>query len=276
MATGFDFSNKTVAVIGGTSGINRRIAERFAAAGAKVAVASRSQDKVDDTVSALKDHGAAAAMGLAFDVRDPEAVTAGFAQIHEAFGDLDVLVSGAAGNFPALAADMSINAFKTVIDIDLMGTIHVMKAAYPYLARPGASIISISAPQSYLPYEGQAHVCAAKAGVDQITRTLSLEWGLEGIRINSVVPGFIDGTEGARRVAPSPEVLKGLVRSIPLGRLGECDDVANACLFLGSDMASYISGTVLAVDGALYQRGSGSTGEMMGHMLRQASAQKKG
>ncbi len=276
MATGFDFSNKTVAVIGGTSGINRRIAERFAAAGAKVAVASRSQDKVDDTVSALKDHGAAAAMGLAFDVRDPEAVTAGFARIHEAFGDLDVLVSGAAGNFPALAADMSINAFKTVIDIDLMGTIHVMKAAYPYLARPGASIISISAPQSYLPYEGQSHVCAAKAGVDQITRTLSLEWGLEGIRINSVVPGFIDGTEGARRVAPSPEVLKGLVRSIPLGRLGECDDVANACLFLGSDMASYISGTVLAVDGALYQRGSGSTGEMMGHMLRQASAQKKG
>lgn len=276
MATTFDFNNKTVAVIGGTSGINRGIAERFAAAGARVAVASRSQDKVDDTVAALKERGAAQAMGIAFDVRDPDAVAAGFKQIHESFGDLDVLVSGAAGNFPALAAEMSVNAFKTVIDIDLMGTIHVMKAAYPFLTRPGASIISISAPQSYLPYEGQSHVCAAKAGVDQITRTLSMEWGLEGIRINSVVPGFIDGTEGAKRLAPSPEVLKGLTRSIPLGRLGDCDDVANACLFLGSDMASYISGTVLAVDGALYQRGSGSTGEMMGHMLRAASAQKNG
>lgn len=274
MATEFDFKNKTVAVIGGTSGINRGIAERFAAAGARVAVASRSQEKVDDTVAALKERGAADAMGIAFDVRDPDAVAVGFKQIHDSFGDLDILVSGAAGNFPALAADMSINAFKTVIDIDLMGTIHVMKAAYPYLTRPGASIISISAPQSYLPYEGQSHVCAAKAGVDQITRTLSMEWGLEGIRINSVVPGYIDGTEGAKRLAPSPEVLKGLVRSIPLGRLGECDDVANACLFLSSDLASYISGTVLAVDGALYQRGSGSTGEMMGHMLRTASAKK--
>lgn len=275
MATGFDFNDKTVAVIGGTSGINRGIAERFAAAGARVAVASRSQDKVDDTVAALKNLGAAEALGIAFDVRDPDAVAAGFEQIHQAFGDLNILVSGAAGNFPALAADMSINAFKTVVDIDLMGTVHVMKAAYPYLTRPGASIISISAPQSYLPYEGQSHVCAAKAGVDQITRTLSMEWGLEGIRINSVVPGFIDGTEGARRLAPSPEVLRGLTRSIPLGRLGECDDVANACLFLASDMASYISGTVLAVDGALYQRGSGGIGEMMGHMLRQDSAQKK-
>lgn len=276
MAAEFDFNNKSVAVIGGTSGINRRIAERFAAAGAKVAVASRSQEKVDDTVAALKDAGAAEAVGFAFDVRDPDAVASAFATLHQSFGDLDILVSGAAGNFPALAADMSVNAFKTVVDIDLMGTVHVMKAAYPYLRRPGASIISISAPQSYLPYEGQAHVCAAKAGVDQITRTLSMEWGGEGIRINSVVPGFIDGTEGARRLSPTPEVLKGVTRSIPLGRLGDCDDVANACLFLSSEQASYISGTVLAVDGALYQRGSGSIGEMMGHMLRQTSAQKKG
>ena len=276
MAAEFDFNNKSVAVIGGTSGINRRIAERFAAAGAKVAVASRSQEKVDDTVAALKDAGAAEAVGFAFDVRDPDAVASAFATLHQSFGDLDILVSGAAGNFPALAADMSVNAFKTVVDIDLMGTVHVMKAAYPYLRRPGASIISISAPQSYLPYEGQAHVCAAKAGVDQITRTLSMEWGGEGIRINSVVPGFIDGTEGARRLSPTPEVLKGVTRSIPLGRLGDCDDVANACLFLSSEQASYISGTVLAVDGALYQRGSGSIGEMMGHMLRQPSAQKKG
>ncbi|MCE8007461.1 SDR family oxidoreductase [Aestuariivita sp.] len=268
MTITLDFSDKTVVVIGGTSGINRGIAERFARAGARVAVASRSQDKVDDTVAALTAAGAEKAMGLAFDVRDPEAVAAGLAAIQAAFGAFDVLISGAAGNFPALAADMSVNAFKTVIDIDLMGTIHVMKAAYPFLRRPGASVINISAPQAFLPYEGQAHVCAAKAGVDMITRTLSLEWSPEGIRINSVVPGYIADTEGARRLAPTEKALEMVRRNIPQGRLGNTQDVANACLFLGSELASYVSGQVISVDGALYQRGSGQLGQMIGQMLR--------
>jgi NAD(P)-dependent dehydrogenase (short-subunit alcohol dehydrogenase family) len=270
-----DFKGKAVVVVGGTSGINRGIAEAFAAAGAKVAVASRSQDKVDDTVAALKEAGAMEAMGAAFDVRDPDAVAAGLASFHSAFGDIDVLVSGAAGNFPALASEMSINAFKTVIDIDLMGTIHVMKAAHPFLKRPGASIINISAPQAYLPYEGQSHVCAAKAGVDQITRTLSMEWGIEGIRINSVVPGFIDGTEGVERLAPNEATRKLAMDAVPVGRFGTPQDVANTCLFLSSDMATYVSGQVIAVDGALYHRGSGQHGQMMGQMLRAAAAKKK-
>lgn len=263
-----DFSGQTVIVIGGTSGINRGIAEAFASSGAKLAVASRSQDKVDDTVAALKAAGAAEAIGATFDVRDPEAVSAGLNQFHEALGDFDVLISGAAGNFPALMSEMSTNAFRTVVEIDLMGTVHVLKGAYAFLKRPGASVINISAPQSYLPYEGQSHVCAAKAGVDQITRTLSMEWGVEGIRVNSVVPGFIEGTEGAKRLAPTPDAGEALRRDVPLGRWGQPQDVANACLFLSSDMASYISGTVLAVDGALYQRGSGKFGQMIGQMLR--------
>lgn len=268
MSVTMDFKNKSVVVVGGTSGINRGIAETFAAQGAKVAVASRSQDKVDDTVASLQAKGAELALGTAFDVRDADAVATGLTQFHDAMGDFDVVVSGAAGNFPAMAADMSVNAFKTVIDIDLMGTIHVMKAAYPHLNRPGASLINISAPQAYLPYEGQAHVCAAKAGVDQITRTLSLEWGSEGIRINSVVPGFIEGTEGADRLAPTPQAQKSVIDNVPLGRMGTTDDMANMCLFLGSDLASYVSGTVINVDGALYQRGSGQLGQQIGQMLR--------
>ncbi|MFC3614710.1 SDR family oxidoreductase [Lutimaribacter marinistellae] len=264
------FAGMTVIVIGGTSGINRGIAEAFAAAGARMAVASRSQEKVDDTVASLSALGAQEGIGLAFDVRDADAVADAMKAFHERLGEFDVLVSGAAGNFPALASEMSVNAFRSVIEIDLMGTIHVMKAAYPHLKRPGSSIINISAPQSWLPYEGQAHVCAAKAGVDQITRTLALEWGQEGIRVNSVVPGFIEGTEGADRLAPTEKAREVLGRDIPLGRWGRPRDVANACLFLASDMAEYISGTVLSVDGALYQRGSGLAGKMIGDMLRQA------
>ncbi|WP_342212772.1 SDR family oxidoreductase [Pukyongiella litopenaei] len=266
-----DFSDRTVIVIGGTSGINRGIAETFAAEGARVAVASRSRDKVDDTVAALGQAGASRALGAAFDVRDAGAVQAGLAGFHAELGDFDVLVSGAAGNFPALAAEMSVNAFRTVIEIDLMGTVHVMKAAYPFLARPGASVVNISAPQAFQPAEGQAHVCAAKAGIDQITRTLALEWGPEGIRVNSVVPGFIAGTEGAKRLAPTERAERDFSRSIPLGHFGQTRDIGHACLFLSSPLGSYVTGNVLMVDGGLCQRGSGQLGLMLGEMLRGAA-----
>ena len=274
MSITVDFTGKTVVVVGGTSGINRGIAETFAKAGARVAVASRAQDKVDDTVAALTAAGAEQAMGVAFDVRDPDAVADGLSQMHTELGDFDILVSGAAGNCPALMAEMSVNAFKTVVDIDLMGTVHVMKAAYPLLKRPGASIINISAPQAFLPYDGQSHVSAAKAGVDMITRSLALEWSPEGIRINSVVPGYIENTEGARRLAPSEKQIEMIRKTIPQGRWGTTDDVANACLFLGSDLSEYICGQVISVDGALYQRGSGMLGQMLGDMLRGAKGEK--
>ncbi|WP_158965560.1 SDR family oxidoreductase [Chachezhania sediminis] len=266
-----DFAGKTVVVVGGTSGINRGVAEGFAAAGAKVAVASRNPEKVADTVKALEAAGAEVAMGTSFDVRDPVGVAEGLASFQAKLGDFDVLVSGAAGNFPALMSEMSNNAFKTVVDIDLMGTVHVMKAAYPFLRRPGASVISISAPQAYLPCEGQVHVCAAKAGVDQITRTLAMEWGHEGIRINSVVPGFIEETEGAERLAPTDEAKAATMAAIPLNRFGTKADIAGMCLFLSSPLASYVSGTVIAVDGALYQGGLGMLSQQLGTMLRQVA-----
>lgn len=262
MAITLDFTNKTVVVVGGTSGINRGVAEEFARQGARVAVASRSQDKVDDTVASLKALGAEA-MGFSTDVRSPETVAAGLASVHQAFGDFDVLVSGAAGNFPATAKGMSTNAFKAVVEIDLLGTFHVMKGAYDYLKKPGASIINISAPQAFLPMMAQSHVCAAKAGVDMVTRTLAMEWGPEGIRINSVVPGPIDKTEGMARLAPTEELRQMTVDSVPLKRMGETIDIANACLFLGSDLAAYVSGVILPVDGGWSQGGCGG----MSHAL---------
>lgn len=268
MSVCLDFSNKVVVVVGGTSGINRGIAEQFARQGSKVAVASRDQIKVDDTVASLIDLGAAATFGFTCDVRNIEEVAEGLRQVHEAFGNIDILVSGAAGNFPALANSMSANAFKAVVDIDLLGTFHVMKSAYPYLKKPGASVINISAPQSVYPYEAQSHVCAAKSGVDMITRTLAMEWGPDGIRVNSVIPGFIQETEGFQKFLSTPEMLEAALSDVPLQRFGSLSDVADTCLFLGSPLSAYVSGMQIAVDGALYQRGSGLIGKKVGEMAR--------
>ena len=245
----FDYHGQTVFVAGGTSGINLGIALGFANAGAKLFVISRSADKVTSAVEQLQQAGAEAA-GVSADVRDADAVKAAIAECAAKFGEIDVLISGAAGNFPARANDISSNGFRSVLEIDLLGTHHVMTAAYPHLKKPGASVINISAPQAIVAMTGQAHVCAAKAGVDMITRTLALEWGPTGIRINSVIPGPIEGTEGMRRLAPSPQAMEHVVGSVPLKRVGTKQDMANICLFLASDMASYITGAVIPVDGA--------------------------
>jgi NAD(P)-dependent dehydrogenase (short-subunit alcohol dehydrogenase family) len=244
----FDFSGKNVFVFGGTSGINLGIAESFVAAGATVAVASRKQDKVDAAVARLSRPGAPA-FGFSLDVRNAQAVADALASFAERQGKIDVLVSGAAGNFPAAAAGLSPNGFKSVIDIDLLGTFHVMRAAFEHLNKPGASVISISAPQAIVAMAMQVHVCAAKAGVDMITRTLAIEWGSEGVRINSVIPGPIDGTEGMARLAPDESARQGVIASVPMRRMGTPQDIADACLFLASDAARYITGSVLPVDG---------------------------
>jgi len=267
MSLTIDFSNKTVVVVGGTSGINRGVAELFAEHGAKVAVASRSEEKVEQTVLALKQFGNQG-MGFAADVRDPDAIETGFAKVREAYGEFDVVVSGAAGNFPATVNGMSSNAFRSVVEIDLLGTFHVMKACFPHLRKPGASVINISAPQAFLAMQGQAHVCSAKAGVDMMTRTLSLEWGGAGVRVNSVVPGPIDGTEGMARLAPDESTRTRVIDSVPLGRMGNPADIGRACLFLGSELSSYVSGVILPVDGAWSQAGCGDLNASLGMLAR--------
>ncbi|MDX1508235.1 MAG: SDR family oxidoreductase [Woeseiaceae bacterium] len=248
MTARFDFSGSQVFVFGGTSGINLGIARRFAEAGAGVAVASRSQDKVDAAVRELSELGAAA-KGYALDVRDAEAVAAALEQHAADVGELDVLISGAAGNFPAFANGMSPNGFKSVVDIDLLGTFHVLRAAFPHLKKPGASIINISAPQAWLAMPMQSHVCAAKAGVDMLTRTLALEWGPAGIRVNSIAPGPIADTEGMRRLTPDEKVADLVRQSVPLQRFGAAAEIGDAALFLASEAAAYVSGVVLPVDG---------------------------
>ena len=248
MQATFDFSGKRVFIFGGTSGINLGIGRSFAKSGADVSVASRSQDKVDAAVKELESLGSKS-FGYSLDVRDYEAVDSALKQHSGDTGDIDILVSGAAGNFPALANGMSANAFKSVVDIDLLGTFNVMRASFPHLTKPGASVINISAPQAYLAMPMQSHVCAAKAGVDMITRTLALEWGPMGIRINSIAPGPIADTEGMRRLAPNEKIAEQYVRSVPLQRFGATSEIGDSAMFLSSDAAAYVSGIVMPVDG---------------------------
>jgi NAD(P)-dependent dehydrogenase (short-subunit alcohol dehydrogenase family) len=243
-----DFTGRHVLIFGGTTGINLGIAQAFHGRGAHVVVASRKPENVAAAVATMQ--GPNPAHGVVADIRDDAAVGRAVDEAVAKFGPIHVLVQGAAGNFLAPAKDLSPNGFKVVVDIDLIGTFHVMRRAYPHLVRPGASVINISAPQSFVPMRWQVHVCAAKAGVDQVTRVLALEWGPEGIRVNSISPGPIAGTEGVKRLMPGGEEGAALAaRHVPLGRMGEKADIANLALFLASPYASYLSGAVIPCDG---------------------------
>lgn len=256
MSVTFDFTGKNVFVVGGTSGINLGIAEAFAQWGASVAVASRKQPKVDDAVAQLAAKGAKA-FGTTFDVREYEQVKQGFDSVTSFFAaPIDILISGAAGNIPARVNSLSPNAIKSMISIDLIGTYNVMHASHEHLRKPGASVINISAPQAYVPMSHQSAVCAAKAGIDMVTRTLAIEWGRDGIRINSISPGGIEDTEGFDRLAPSDDLKAKAAKSVPLGRVGLKKDIANAAAFLSSSAGEYVSGIVLPVDGGAAVGGS--------------------
>lgn len=248
MSFPISFKGRTVFVAGGSSGINLGIAKGFAQAGAGVAIVSRNAERVAGAVKELEVFGQRV-LGLSADVRDAQAIADALRQAHEALGPIDVLVSGAAGNFLAPALGMSANGFKTVVDIDLNGTFHVMRAAFEFLRRPGACVLNISAPQAFNPTKFQAHVCAAKAGVDMLTRVLAMEWGAEGVRVNSIVPGPIGNTEGIRRLAPTPEALQKMTASVPLQRMGSVEEIADMALFLASPHAAFVTGAIIPVDG---------------------------
>lgn len=242
-------AGRVALVTGGGTGLCKGIARAFAAHGAEVCLVSRKPDVLAAAASEIARDTGAAVMAAPADVRQPDQVNGAFAACLDRFGRLDILVNGAAGNFLAPAATLTPNGFRTVVEIDLLGSFHACKAAFEPLQKSGRGLVlNISATLHYHGTPLQAHAAAAKAGVDSLTRTLAVEWGHLGIRVNAIAPGAIGDTEGMRRLAPG-EVGKRLVEQIPLGRFGTIEDIAGCALYLASDAATWITGAVFVVDG---------------------------
>ena len=248
-----DVLEGTVAfVTGGGSGICMGITRAFMAHGARAVIVSRKAERVEQSARELAEATGRECLGVAADVREPAAVEAALDAALAKFGKVDIVVNGAAGNFLAPAAQLSYRAFKTVVDIDTIGTFNVSRAAFDKTLRDrGGLILNITATLHYGATPLQTHASAAKAAVDSITRSLALEWGRLGIRVNGIAPGPLDETEGMKRLAPG-DVRDKLTAAIPIGRFGRIDEIANVALFLATDAASLIHGETIVADGGAW------------------------
>ena len=246
-ASDIDLTGQVAFVTGGGGGIGRATALCMADMGADVAIIEAIPERCDQVKEMVEARGRKA-LCIPGNVMDVEALQNAVAAAADTFGRLDILVNNAAGNFPAPMAGISYNGFKSVVDIDLLGTYNVSKAAFEaWLKDHGGNVVNITAPFQHVGPTLQAHVAAAKSGVDSLTRSCASEWGPHGIRVNAVAPGAISDTEGLARF-DSVSSGKGNA-SCPLRRVGSKQDIANTVLFLASEAASYVTGQVICVDG---------------------------
>lgn len=180
------------------------------------------------------------------------------------------MVAGAAGNFVAPVTAMSSNGFRAVIETDLVGTFNTLRAAHEFLRKPSALVLAISAVQSSMPTYAQAHVCAAKAGIDMLIRSLAVEWADQGIRCVGIAPGPVADTEGMVRLAPQGQASRTrLLQSIPSGRAALRQEIADLALYLATDSGRYINGVVIAIDGGFSAVGSLESGRMLKDSIAQ-------
>ncbi|KAM8960240.1 peroxisomal 2,4-dienoyl-CoA reductase [(3E)-enoyl-CoA-producing] [Pelodytes ibericus] len=237
-------------ITGGGSGIGFRIAEIFMRHGCDTIIVSRNLQRVSEAAEKLQTATGRRCLPLTGDVRQPESLTAAVEQALKTFSKVDILVNNAAGNFLCPASALSFNAFKTVLDIDTGGTFNASKILFEKFFRDhGGVIVNITATLSYRGQVLQVHAGSAKAAIDAMTKHLAVEWGPSKVRVNSLAPGPISGTEGMRRLG-GPRLEAAMLSSfIPLQRMGNKTEIAHGALFLASPLASYMTGTTLVMDG---------------------------
>lgn len=239
------FSGKTVLVTGGATGIGFAISKQLLELGARVYIASRKAEKLQQAAEILNELGPCTYM--ACDIRDTAQVKALAYRIMDETGRLDILINNAGGQFPSLAEDLSEKGWLAVINNNLNGTWFVtQQMAKTFFIPQHQGVVVNMILNIYRGVPGMAHSGAARAGIDNLTKTLAVEWSKYNIRINAIAPGIIQSS-GLENYPP--ELLHGLNESIPMGRLGTTEEVAWLTLFLSSPMAAYITGETVAIDG---------------------------
>ena len=242
------FENKTILVSGGRSGIGYAIAKSYLQYGAQVFIASRKKELLEKAAKELKQYGQCHAVTC--DIRSLEDIDTLAKNIRETTGRLDILVNNAGGQFPAPAHVMAEKGWTAVINNNLNGTFYMCQkmANSFFIPQKNGNIINITA-NVFRGFPGMAHTGAARAGVENLTKSLGQEWANHGIRVNAVAPGTIE-TSGLDNYPPlMQDFFRKSESENLMGRFGKAEDVANAVLFLSSSLASYISGITLPVDG---------------------------
>jgi NAD(P)-dependent dehydrogenase (short-subunit alcohol dehydrogenase family) len=241
--------DRVAIVTGGGTGIGQEISKILSRLGAKVVVASRRREVVQAAARDIEEAGGEA-LGIPVDVRSPEQVNHLVERTKERFGRIDILVNNAAGNFRVRAEEMSVNAWRAVIDIVLNGTWYCTQATgREMIASGGGVILNIGSTQAFHGGPLTVHSASAKGGVLAMTRTLAVEWAPYNIRINILTPGPTEDTGAMTQLFADDAAREMGARRVPLGRFARREEIANAAAYLVSDYAGFITGENLVIDG---------------------------